>query len=270
MNNAQKGSLWWWMYVPFIFAMTFTIHIHYYSGNYFKAVVIVSVLLSILLFVIDTQSNNGSPKWFMWPAGILAMILIAYYYYKYIQGDYFSLALYEYGIANILFFLAWIGNFQRDVLSFPWWIIPFFLLSIPVVIAHLKYHRDEHRYWVFGCVSLAILSIMTFFIWGFVESYWPWFLIEWVIALAIIFVLWYYKRNKSSDVIEISDSYYDGGFTTYSSTQPGVSAVSHDISQQGISSNPIYNNNLPHYTHQNMGQSLPQQYTQYSGTSYQY
>jgi hypothetical protein len=21
MNNTQKGSLWWWMYVPFVFAM---------------------------------------------------------------------------------------------------------------------------------------------------------------------------------------------------------------------------------------------------------
>lgn len=217
LNNSQKGSLWWWMYVPFVFAMTLTAHVHYYTGNYFKGVVIIAILLHVLLFIVDAQSNGGSPKWVMWPAGITAMILIAYHQLKYIseRDGWFNLALYEFCIMNVLFFLAWLTHFSEK--SFPWWIIPFFVLSIPVSIAHLKYNRNETRGWVWISVTLVLLSLMTFFIWGFVESYWPWFLIEWGVAGGIIFFLWYTKRRQDDHYVTVTDeqTFTPGSFANY-------------------------------------------------------
>jgi hypothetical protein len=45
----------------------------------------------------------------MWPAGICAMILVAVWQIRHNMEDgWFNLALYEFCIMNLLFFLAWI------------------------------------------------------------------------------------------------------------------------------------------------------------------
>jgi hypothetical protein len=45
----------------------------------------------------------------MWPAGITAMILIAFWQIRHNMEDgWFNLALYEFCIMNVLFFLVWI------------------------------------------------------------------------------------------------------------------------------------------------------------------
>lgn len=152
------------------------------------------------------------------------MLLIAYYQIRYNWAEgWFNLALYEFAIMNVLFFLVWLRNYNST--PFPWWIIPFFILLIPVSIAHLKYHRNEHRYWVYACVALVLLSLMTFFIWGFVVSYWPWFLIEWGIAGGLIFALWYYKRSKDDGTYEmVSDEtvFMPGSNLHYSNYDSGL------------------------------------------------
>lgn len=55
-SARDKDHIWWWMFVPFFFAMTLTAHVHYYTGNYFKAIVVNMVLVNIMLFVVDAQS----------------------------------------------------------------------------------------------------------------------------------------------------------------------------------------------------------------------
>jgi hypothetical protein len=53
----------------------------------------------------------------MWPAGISAMLLIAFYQVRYnLQEGWFNLALYEFGIMNILFFLVWIRMDKKIII----------------------------------------------------------------------------------------------------------------------------------------------------------
>lgn len=77
-DQTSKGHIWWWMYVPFVFGMSLTAHIHYYTGNYFKAIVVNTVLINVMLFVADAQSVCF--RFSLSSTLLLLLFLLSYYY----------------------------------------------------------------------------------------------------------------------------------------------------------------------------------------------
>jgi len=164
-------------------------------------VVITVVLINFTLFLTDGLTSEGFPRWWIYPACVSSMILIAIYAWKFEGFSPLTTAFYEYFIANTLFFLIWL---EETHLLFPWWIIPMFLLAIPLVIVYMRTIYTEYRVWLYIVVSLILFDIMIFLIWGFVNSGIPWFLIIWgASAGAIAFLFW---RNKNEYYDAVQDS----------------------------------------------------------------
>jgi len=82
--------------------------------------------------------------------------------------------------------------------TFPWWIIPLFVLAVPLAILYMRTVYGERRWWLYVVVSLAILNMLTFLLWGFLPYPLPWFLIPWVLSGLIVAFLWFKYRNSGT------------------------------------------------------------------------
>jgi len=186
-------SFWWWIYPWFCFAMTLSAQLHYQREQYWRGIIITVILLNFMIFLTDGLTSEGFPKWWIYPAAASAMALIAIYAWKYEGFSQITTAFYEYLIANVLFFLVWLEN-THDM--FPWWIIPMFILAIPLVIVYMRNAYTEYRIWLYLIVSLILIDVMIFLVWGFVDSDFPWFLLLWgASVVAIVFLFWKNKNN---------------------------------------------------------------------------
>lgn len=141
----------------------------------------------------------------------------------------------------IIFFLIWLETTwvppspnppPAEDKPFPWFFLPLCIFAVPLVIGHVRNTYQEYRYWVHISITLVILNIMLFFIWGFQDSQVPWyghmflpftlerFLFVWLITgLGIGFVWWRYKKTGDGAT-------YGGAYVpdTSSSASPGFSS----------------------------------------------
>eukprot|EP01125_Pyxidicula_operculata_P008945 TRINITY_DN2954_c0_g1_i1.p1 TRINITY_DN2954_c0_g1~~TRINITY_DN2954_c0_g1_i1.p1 ORF type:complete len:357 (+),score=56.66 TRINITY_DN2954_c0_g1_i1:1058-2128(+) len=186
-------AFWWWMYPFFFFGLTFTAQIHYFNKNYFRGIVAIVIIINFLIFMTDGLTADGFPRYWIYPAGISAMVLLGVYYYKYTDHSTVSIVFYEYCILNALVFLAWL---EEPYIDFPWWIIPMFVLGIPLAVMYLRVHNNETRWWVYIVVSSIIVNVLLFLVWGFIPSAFPWFLIPWGVSGSFAAFMWW--RNRDS------------------------------------------------------------------------
>jgi len=76
-----------------------------------------------------------------------------------------------------------------------------FVLAIPLIVLYMRTTYAESRVWLYVCVSLVVLNIMFFLVWGFVPSGFPWFLVLWVVSAAIVvFLVWKFRGNGAYEV----------------------------------------------------------------------
>lgn len=195
-------SLWWWIYPTFFFIFTLTAHIYYQSGEHLRGVVVLAIEINLMLFVVDGITSPGFPNWFFYPWGITAMIGVGVYFLKFTDEPRVTVAYYEWLIFNIILFLAWLSQTHR---GFPWFFIVLILTAIPLIILYMREIYNEYRWWLYVIVALMMLNIMTFVIWGFVPSAFPWFVIVWGGLGGIAAFLWFRYRGESGyDVVNVT------------------------------------------------------------------
>jgi len=139
--------------------MTLTAQLHYQNEQYWRGVVLVVVLINFMLFLTDGLTSQGFPKWWIYPSCISGMVLLAFYAWRFGEFSHQTTAFYEYSILNVLLFLTWLEQPK----TFPWFIIPMFVLAIPLIVVYMRTTYAESRVWLYVCVSLVVLNIMFFF-----------------------------------------------------------------------------------------------------------
>jgi len=189
--------------------MTITAQIHYQNGQYWRGIVMIVILANFMLFLTDGLTSNGFPNWWIYPSAISAMILLALYAWR--VGEYTPLttAFYEYCLLNGLLFFTWLIHPKM----FPWFIVPIFLLAIPLVIMYMRVYYAEYRSWLYICVTLVIINVMIFLVWGFApNSKFPWFLVVWAASVAIMLGLYSKYRNEGNYTMEVAKGTSEGPF----------------------------------------------------------
>jgi len=249
LDVKQQTAFHWWLYPIFCFALTLTAHAYFGAKAYWVGFVSCLVILNILLMVINGLTSiplagqvTFVDGWFYYCWGSSAMLYFGVRAKVFGDPNFLTLAFYQYLLLNFMLFLAWFqlaGDNDEDF--FPWFLIPIFVLAVPLVIWYLRSVYKEYRIWVYGGVSLGLVNIMMFMIWGFVDSSWPWFLIPWGISAAVIAGLWKFLSNAigyenvaSSTVPVHSDSSFaytgasQGGFQQPASFGPSTGLASYD------------------------------------------
>jgi len=198
ISENPQTAFWWWIYPFFFFAMTITAQIHYQSQQYWRGVVLIVGLANFMIFLTDGLTALSFPQWWIFPAGVSGMALLGVYAWRYPEEfSPLTTAFYEYCILNVLLFLAWLIYAKE----FPWWIIPMFILAIPLIIVYMRVNYAEYRVWLYVCVALVVLDVMFFLIWGFVLSGFPWFLVIWVVsAVVIVLLVWKFRGQPTYEM----------------------------------------------------------------------
>eukprot|EP01127_Copromyxa_protea_P001768 TRINITY_DN11689_c0_g1_i1.p1 TRINITY_DN11689_c0_g1~~TRINITY_DN11689_c0_g1_i1.p1 ORF type:complete len:323 (+),score=44.61 TRINITY_DN11689_c0_g1_i1:13-981(+) len=204
---ADVSTHWWWIYAFFFFALTITVHTFISSEQYMKAVVSSVLVINLMLFISDgLTSSTGYPQWFLYPWLVSAMLMLALHHYVYGKITVLQLGFYEYFLVMVLFFLIWVDT-QHIVAPagerpFPWFFIPLFIFAIPLVIGHVRTSYQEYRVWVHVSITLIILNLMLFVIWGFEDSTFPWFIFVWLITGAVVSGIWWkYLRGPNEGIL---------------------------------------------------------------------
>jgi len=193
-----KNDFWWWIYPFFLFSMTLTAQVHYQSQQYWRGVVMIVVIANFMLFLTDGLSSRAFPKWWVYPAILSAMILVGISTWRMGTFTAVTTAFYEYCLVNVLFFMVWLEYLR----GFPWFVLPMFLLAVPLSVVYMRMSYAETRIWLYVIVSLVLVDLMLFLVWGFVDSGFPWFLIVWAVSGAvIIFLYWKFKGEGTYDVV---------------------------------------------------------------------
>jgi len=157
------------------------------------------IIFNFMLFVTDALRAGGHPRWWVWPAGITVMFIVAFFYVQQWKtdgkGSWATMASYEFVFFNLLMFSAWLE--ARATAPFPWFLVPLCVSSIPLTVIYMRCMYHEYRVWTYIVAGIAELSFLVFLIWGFVNSAWPWFIVVWLVALVAMFVVWFTQRNKT-------------------------------------------------------------------------
>jgi hypothetical protein len=115
-------------------------------------------------------------------------------------------AYYEWLIFNIVLFLGWLSAIDR---AFPWFFIILIITAIPLIIFYMREVYQEYRWWLYAIVTLNMLNLMVFIIWGFVPSGFPWYP---YVCFVYTFILFYKRSDVGSllsgeDLVELPLSY---------------------------------------------------------------
>jgi hypothetical protein len=222
----DPSSLWWWIYPAFFFTFTLTAHIYYTSGEHMRGVVVLAIEINLMLFIVDGITSPGFPNWFFYPWGITAMVGAGIYFVKFTDEPRVTVAYYEWLIINVILFLAWLSQTKR---GFPWFFIVLTLSAIPLIILYMREVYNEFRWSLYVIVTLMMLNVMTFLIWGFVLSGFPWFLIVWGGLGGISVFLWFrFKGDSGYDVVNVSGAPRPGSIPAASVHSPAAGPNQYD------------------------------------------
>jgi len=168
--------------------------------EYWKGAVYLSIILNTMLFmtwVLSIPQGGTLYWWFIFPITVTAMVLVAVHHF--IRSlKLFDCFLHEYWILNLCFFLTWISFTPGE---FPWFIVIFIVLALPLVIYHLRTTYNERRAWVIVALIQVDINLVLFLIWGFTDSPFPWFLIPAFASIILVGFL-YYKWKKEGGSFE--------------------------------------------------------------------
>eukprot|EP01124_Arcella_intermedia_P031231 TRINITY_DN699_c0_g1_i7.p1 TRINITY_DN699_c0_g1~~TRINITY_DN699_c0_g1_i7.p1 ORF type:complete len:155 (+),score=33.02 TRINITY_DN699_c0_g1_i7:213-677(+) len=145
-----------------------------------------------MLFVLDGLTSSAFPTWWMYPAGASAILLGALK--GLFAGELFWPVLDAFLVVNILLYNLWgFEEGKGGVGLFPWWVVSFFGLGIPVGMAFI-YERNKEHDLVLGLMVNTILL----FVWGFLESKFPWFGIGWLLSIGGAVAYWRWRVKKEA------------------------------------------------------------------------
>jgi len=199
INTSPLTAIWWWIYPFFFFALTLTAQIHFENRKYWRGLVSIVILIDLMLFLTDGLTSTRFPQWWIFPVGASVMLLLAAYQWKYKELPIPSFAFYEHILLHFLLFFYWLETPK----IFPWWIIPFFVLGVPIAILYMKIIYDETRLWRYVMVSLIILNVLIFLVWGFLNTPIPWFLAVWFGSVVITIILYFKCREKTLESMKL-------------------------------------------------------------------
>lgn len=133
--------------------------------------------------------------------------MLAVHYWKFSSEPWTTALLYEFIVINVISFLQWLST----PFNFPYWIPIFFLTAIPATIVSLRYKYHEFRLWVYVCVTLVHLSLLSFYIWGMIfTTAFPWFLGVWIPAGGVIGYLWWSQSRQGDNYAVVTDDTISG------------------------------------------------------------
>jgi len=132
------------------------------------------------------------------------MVGVAIYYLRFTEEPRITVAYYEWVLLNVILFLAWLS---QNVRGFPWFFVLLIITAIPLVIFYMREVYNEFRWWLYVIVSLNLLNVMSFLIWGFAPAGFPWFLIVWGGLGGISVFLWFrFKSDRGYDVVNVAST----------------------------------------------------------------
>jgi len=135
---AGQHTRTWFIYPLFGFGALLLIHYNLVANKNNEHQLIklhthLFIVANLAAFLIWLDSSYTHP-WFIYAFFGLGLMLVTHYCFHYYPGDYFTLHLYIFADAQLLFFFAWAAFGAK----FPWFIFPLALWSI-VLALHYKF-----------------------------------------------------------------------------------------------------------------------------------